>query len=291
MDCKLARELITLYIDDNLDEIRKRDMEAHLGECRECYNRFKEINEVVTLVRNLGQEDVPDGFSERLHIRLEAERQARYQQKPKRARYWIKWMGMASAVALIVFSLRLLGVLNLQSLSTVGINSRTVSDSTESMVMEDGRLEASESAGAEDELAGYVQEAPLESEEPSDQSGHGELAQSGDDAGKKGGMPKEIDTGISLEESVGEDDVDAIKSDVVELEVQDICVTPQTLMTKALQYGISVIDVAERDITLQFTDEEQRKLIYRELKMLGTVRDVGTDFSSDTVSIIIIHDE
>jgi len=42
---------------------------------------------------------------------------------------------------------------------------------------------------------------------------------------------------------------------------------------------------------LQFTDEEQRKLIYRELKMLGTVRDVGTDFSSDTVSIIIIHDE
>ena len=37
MDCKTAREFITLYIDGMLDESDKLNIEAHLEECRECY--------------------------------------------------------------------------------------------------------------------------------------------------------------------------------------------------------------------------------------------------------------
>ena len=46
-------------------------------------------------------------------------------------------------------------------------------------------------------------------------------------------------------------------------------------MTKILQYDINILDVDENSLTLQFTDNEQRRVLYKELKMLGTVSDTG----------------
>ena len=107
----------------------------------------------------------------------------------------------------------------------------------------------------------------------------------------KGETKQETDSGISPEENTDDAAADYIRSDVVELKVQDICVTPHNLMTKILQYDINILDVDENSLTLQFTDNEQRRVLYKELKMLGTVSDTGEDFSSDNVTIVIIHNE
>ena len=91
--------------------------------------------------------------------------------------------------------------------------------------------------------------------------------------GDEGEIQQEVATGFPAEEYVEEETgtMDYIRTDMVELMVQDVCVTPQTLMTKALQHGINVLDVSEDDITPQFTEEEQKKGC-EELKMVGTVR-------------------
>jgi anti-sigma factor RsiW len=296
MDCKTAREFITLYIDGMLDESDKLNIEAHLEECRECYKRFAEIKEVVTLLGELGEENVPDGFSKRLRIQLEAQQQiSRQSNKGSRGKdgsyHWVKWVGMAAALAVIVLSIRMLGVLDLRNKAAVSLDESAANGSAGSVAIQDSYEEVPKIDSPDDQSAGYEHTSPREIKEQNSQSINGESVETGEDTRGKGETKQETDSGISPEENTDDAAADYIRSDVVELKVQDICVTPHNLMTKILQYDINILDVDENSLTLQFTDNEQRRVLYKELKMLGTVSDTGEDFSSDNVTIVIIHNE
>ena len=130
---------------------------------------------------------------------------------------------------------------------------------------------------------------PREIKEQNSQS-NGESVETGEDTRGKGETKQER-IPVFHRRKILMMPADYIRSDVVELKVQDICVTPHNLMTKILQYDINILDVDENSLTLQFTDNEQRRVLYKELKMLGTVSDTGEDFSSDNVTIVIIHNE
>lgn len=288
MDCKDTRQFITLYIDGMLDEVNAKKVEKHLKECPECYTRFKEIKQVVTLVGELEEVDIPDGFSERLRMRLETQQVQNTTIRERIGNYphWVKWVGMVAAVLVIVLSMRVLSVLDPRDEAMVATDTSAMSDSAESVAMEGTGQDTFGNNRMGEKLTDYEKEFPR-SDTPDG------LDRADDGVGDEGEIQQEVATGFPAEEYVEEETetMDYIRTDMVELMVQDVCVTPQTLMTKALQHGINVLDVSEDDITLQFTEEEQKKVLYEELKMVGTVRDVGTDFNTDIVLIIIIHDE
>ncbi len=267
MNCKDAMELINMYIDGMLDETDAHLLEEHFKKCSTCREQLEETKTLIALVKELDEEELPSGFSERLYIRLENEIGKRRQSGPL---YWMKWVGMAAVIAVLLLSVRMLNVLDLKGQkdaeqldATQAESAEWKGESTDTQEMGDG-IDTDE-----------ARDAVTASEESS----------------YKGAKLDNGSHAPTEQENLAQKAVDYIKSDIVELKVKDVCITPETLMTKALQHDIDVLDISETDITLQVTAIEQRKVLYEELKSLGTVRDIGQDYNADIISVIIIQEE
>ncbi|WP_427338942.1 DUF4349 domain-containing protein [Caloranaerobacter sp. DY30410] len=71
MDCKSFEEKISLYIDDMLDEIEKKELELHLNECSKCKILFENMNSIVNYARDCEEVELPKDFNEKLRMKLE----------------------------------------------------------------------------------------------------------------------------------------------------------------------------------------------------------------------------
>ena len=78
-----------------------------------------------------------------------------------------------------------------------------------------------------------------------------------------------------------------IKSDLVEIYVQDICITPETLKLMANSNGLDLIKSDENSVVIEITGEEDRNILYKELSKMGEIRDIGENIGSTEVKIII----
>ncbi len=269
MDCRVVQELISPYIDGELDRERARQLEAHVESCSECRQRLEEMKAVVQMVGALEEKELPDDFADRLQTRLEAE-QVTGMIHRKRVGFssWMKWVGMAAAAAVIVLAIRVLSLNGLMYTSP----------------QEKGRTE---SAAPENMSKSFVADSRDEGGTgPSDTQADAADKQQELDRGDVGASEYTSETSEQAQEADG-----YIKSDKVELMVQDVCINPQTLMIRAVQHGIDVVDQTQDSITLKVTSIEQRKALYRELELLGVVKEVGTNFESDTVTIVIVEQE
>jgi hypothetical protein len=70
MGCKKTRYLLSLYSDDQLEKRDIRDIKAHLDRCTSCREYYKSIMDIKNLCNNLGQQEVPLGFHDRLWEKL-----------------------------------------------------------------------------------------------------------------------------------------------------------------------------------------------------------------------------
>ncbi|KPU27827.1 hypothetical protein TR13x_00220 [Caloranaerobacter sp. TR13] len=70
MDCKSFEERMSLYIDDMLDEVQKKEFEQHLNECKKCQILFKNMNSIVNYASVCEEIELPKDFNEKLRIRL-----------------------------------------------------------------------------------------------------------------------------------------------------------------------------------------------------------------------------
>lgn len=269
MDCKVVQELISLYIDGELEGEEARQLKEHIESCSECRQRFEEMRAVVQMVGAFEEEELPDGFMDRLYARLEAQQLSGIMRKGHHMfSRWIKWVGIAAAAAIIVLAIRVLGP---NAMLYTSPQEKGRSDSAAR-----GDMPESLMADSQDEGVAAPSDASVDIAENQHVLDGGEVRASS----------------TKSENSQQAQEADGyIKSDKVELKVQDVCVTPQTLMIRALQHGIDVVDQAEDSITLRVTSIEQRKALYRELELLGIVEEVGTDFESDTVTIVIVGEE
>jgi hypothetical protein len=266
-------------------------LEIHLNRCRECKQRLDQMQSVIDLVGMLKEEELPDGFSQRLHLRLESEQINEITYKGQhRFSYWIKWVGVAAAIAVIIISIRVLSLVGMEDITIKERGYKSQSDSAASEDIYKRALKEGLIAGDSTESS---QAPAIENNAQQEQVDCEEDVQANGDQNKKPDVPQKVneDTGLQAEHPGEQDSTGYIKSDVVELRVQDVCITPETLRIRAIQHGIDVIGVSENDITLRITTIKQRKILYQELELLGVVRDIGTDFNSDTVSVIIVQDE
>ena len=73
LDCKHVWENISEYIDHRLDPSVLEDIEKHLENCEVCSAVLDSTRNVLILTADNRTFELPAGFSERLHRRLETE--------------------------------------------------------------------------------------------------------------------------------------------------------------------------------------------------------------------------
>jgi predicted anti-sigma-YlaC factor YlaD len=71
LDCKRVWEFISEYIDHRLEPTMLSDMENHLENCEVCAAVVDSTRNVIVLTADNRTFELPVGFSERLHRRVE----------------------------------------------------------------------------------------------------------------------------------------------------------------------------------------------------------------------------
>lgn len=74
MKCDEIRELLSLYIDQMLDDNQRSDVEKHLSGCEACQKEYDELNEIHILLNEMEPVPVPDVFELRLKQALKEEK-------------------------------------------------------------------------------------------------------------------------------------------------------------------------------------------------------------------------
>jgi len=72
IDCKHVWEHISAYIDGDVDSMLRAEIDRHLEHCEICSAVLDSTRNVVVLVADERVFEIPAGYSERLHRRLDA---------------------------------------------------------------------------------------------------------------------------------------------------------------------------------------------------------------------------
>lgn len=73
IDCKHVWEYISAYIDNDVDRELRAQIDRHLETCEICSAVLDSTRNVVILVADGRVFEVPAGFSDRLHARIDKE--------------------------------------------------------------------------------------------------------------------------------------------------------------------------------------------------------------------------
>jgi len=91
MDCKTFERNISPYIDNQLVDIERKEFELHLLTCKECRKLYEEMINLVKLIREEEQEELPVDYKLKLREKL---KEASYENKKK-----INWRVLSSVAA------------------------------------------------------------------------------------------------------------------------------------------------------------------------------------------------
>lgn len=112
MNCDRAKSLISLYIDNELDEKERSEFQEHINTCEACRNELNAISETVNLLKSIPEVELPSNFREELHEKLIIAKEEEKRNKRKvlffiRNNYFKAVSALAAGVA-VIFALRVL---------------------------------------------------------------------------------------------------------------------------------------------------------------------------------------
>lgn len=105
-NCSEINEMISMYIDDMLDEDTRREVDAHIDGCPSCRNELEELKAVLGMCVELPEVELPQGFGAELHEKLVHEKE-----KEDRRKQWtvlrnrIVKIGASAAACLVLIVL------------------------------------------------------------------------------------------------------------------------------------------------------------------------------------------
>lgn len=113
MNCNEVRDNLSLYIDDELNDVEKKLMDEHLKNCTECSKELDEYKKIIQALSELPEEEPPAGYCKRLHqklldVSLETKEDAEItkinevSKKRNRKFKWVKYGGLAAAFVLVI---------------------------------------------------------------------------------------------------------------------------------------------------------------------------------------------
>jgi len=65
------------YIDGEMDEVQRRQIEAHVAECVACFACLQSLKQTIALCKQTGRQMVPEVFSEKLQTMIQEIQRAR----------------------------------------------------------------------------------------------------------------------------------------------------------------------------------------------------------------------
>lgn len=111
MKCENIRELMSAYIDDEINEVDKAKLEKHLAQCPQCMEEYELLKDLVIECSEIDEVELPEDFREELHSRLIEARSGRnngivgFVKKNK----WKTATGAVAAVLIFAISMNSLG--------------------------------------------------------------------------------------------------------------------------------------------------------------------------------------
>ena len=72
IDCRHVWDYISAYIDGDVDTLLRAEIDRHLEHCEICSAVLDSTRNLVVLIADDRIFEIPNGFSERLHRRLDA---------------------------------------------------------------------------------------------------------------------------------------------------------------------------------------------------------------------------
>jgi len=116
MTCQQMQELLSLYIDEQLNEVEKQYFEKHLAECRQCKQELEDMQDMLKMFASVEALEPPADFKDNLMRRLKGEHkvaQVPYRTKlAKIKRSWIAWGATAAVIVIMVGSVGLSGFMD-----------------------------------------------------------------------------------------------------------------------------------------------------------------------------------
>lgn len=70
MKCETIRNMISSYIDKDLNDIEKTELEKHLAQCEQCREEYESMLDIIAICGNLEEIELPQNFRTELHQRL-----------------------------------------------------------------------------------------------------------------------------------------------------------------------------------------------------------------------------
>lgn len=267
MDCRHFDDYISPYLDQSLERQDREEFEKHLNECAECRENLQETRKMISILSRLDEEPLPEGFRENLYKRLE-ERRALI------SPYSLKWIGAIAGIIILLFAIKVVRDINLAGgvmeethiALDMAVDSNSIADTAADVAPHSTRGEDNAAVGSDrysvDNPDGNEKEYAFENRDESDKESY-----KGED--------------IDLDNEV------RIESDLVELYVQDICITPQTLQFVAINNELELLESDEESVLIEIRDDEQRKVLYKELSKMGEIKDIGQNIGDNRVRIVI----
>lgn len=100
MDCELVRSLMSSYIDRDINELDKNELEEHLEICQECMDEYRLLLSTVQYCNSMEEIELPMNFHDELHEKLKASNDKKYSKKHFRINW--KWAAGIAAVFIVV---------------------------------------------------------------------------------------------------------------------------------------------------------------------------------------------
>ncbi len=112
MKCEHIRELMSAYIDNEINEVDKIKFEKHIAECTECKEEYELLMDIVKECSDIDEVELPEDFREELHNKLQKAKES----KSRRFSSFIRknrWQTItASSIAAVLIFAIAFGALN-----------------------------------------------------------------------------------------------------------------------------------------------------------------------------------
>jgi len=110
MNCKEIDDLLSPYLDGELDSGTQQAVFRHLNECPDCHYEMTRIRKLIKMLSSLEEIDPPEDFSKKLSRRIleiaaaKSKKEKRYGLSPQS---WLPFGAAAAVIIALVFSLNL----------------------------------------------------------------------------------------------------------------------------------------------------------------------------------------
>lgn len=111
MKCENIKELMSMYIDNEINEVDKAKFEKHIAQCPQCKEEYEILKDIVLECSEIDEVELPQDFVEELHNKLmvaQANKPSKFTQFIRRSN-WKPAVGAVAAVLILAISISSLG--------------------------------------------------------------------------------------------------------------------------------------------------------------------------------------